>query len=227
MTKAQREAMLDYLVERLYEGGSKIEARKKKLATNFPSQYIKVNDNGIVLLCDREYTGSKFKKIVRAAKDQYENVAVVFLKDGETYFRTANPRAHAQADGRSLKNLDPEQVQRIMLLRPEEIQFVNGKSGGTIQYYQPQSARLEECLTEYRFQTVQFDYSHVGNDRFQPLNRTSVREYMWTGNKQHKGPVTLDKRALIFVPTPTPAVSACADMRDEEINFLGPQDDVA
>lgn len=224
MTKAQREAMLDYLVNALHEGGSRVQACSKKLVTNFKSNYIKVNDDGLVILCDREYTADAFKKFVRAAKDQYENVAVVFLKDGKTYFRTANPRAHIQGDGRSLKNYTPEQLQRIMLLRPEEQHFVSGKSGGTIQYYQPKSDRLEECLVEYKFQTVQFDYSHVGNDRFQPLNRTSVREYEWKSKNEHKGPVTLDHRALIFVPTPAPAVSACADMRAEEANFLGPED---
>ena len=233
MTKAQREAMLDYLVEKLYEGGERhLTASSKRLAGSVPIQYIKISEQdpenkGIVLLCDREFTKNKFTRVVRAAKDQYKNVAVVFLKDGETYFRTANPRAYAQADGRSLKKLTPEQVQRVMLLRPEEIQFVKGKSGGTIQYYQPKSARLDECLVEYKFQTVQFDYSHVGDDRFQPLNRTSVREYLWVGKQDHKGTLKLGNRALIFVPTPTRPVHACADMRDEDVNFLGPQDDVA
>lgn len=224
MTKAQREAMLDYLVNALHEGGSRVQACSKKLVTNFKSNYIKVNDKGLVILCDREYTGESFGKFIRAAKDQYDDVSVVFLKDGETYFRTANPRAYAQADGRSLKHLTPERVRRIMLLRPEEQRFVNGKSGGTIQYYQPKSDRLEECLVEYKFQTVQFDYSHVGSERFQPLNRTSVREYEWKSKNEHKGPVTLDHRALIFVQPPAPSVSACADARIEEANFLGPED---
>lgn len=212
--KQQRERMLEYVVERLRQGGESCEPFRKNLnlSGDFVSQYIKIVPSGLVLLCDRVYTESNFERCVYTAKKRFENVAVVFLKDGVTYFRAAMPKVVPKAEGRSFKQYKNQDLSRMIELTRAEVRCVEGTSGGKVFYYQPLSDRLNEAVATYVFQTCQFDYSHVTPDRFQPRDRTSKRIYQWTDKLEHAGPLKLVKRGFEFARK---SLHACADMQDD------------
>ena len=69
-------------------------------------------------------------------------------------------------------------MHRMMLLRPEEIK-VNSNSSH-LQYYQPDSERLNEGIVSFGFKPVTFDYSHIDSyERFKPEDKNSTRLCIW------------------------------------------------
>ncbi len=204
--------MLEYLVRKLSAGGEQVTPFAKKLVDDRLSHYLKTEQKGLVFLCDRPYTKQHFARLAKSAKKQFENVAIVFLKDSTTYFRTALPQAYFKADGRSLKEYTIEDLKRIMHLRPEEIYCVYHSAKGTLQYYQPKSHQQNEGIVQYTYDTILFDYSHISEERFQPRNACSKRLHQWKDKKEHTGPLTLDKRSLLFLPEQK-SLHACIDCR--------------
>ena len=95
----------------------------------------------------------------------------------------------------SLKKYSNEEMHRMILFRPEEI-FLNEKRSH-LQYYQPSSANLNECLTIFNFQSVRFDYSHIDESgRFKPSDKESKRLYIWNDRKENADSLRLEKWVL-------------------------------
>ncbi|MBM3228779.1 hypothetical protein FJZ20_02770 [Candidatus Pacearchaeota archaeon] len=195
--KTESNRMLDYMVSKLEGSSERITPSKRKLVGDIESNLIFVGENGIVLMVDKTYPRDSFKYLYRIARQGKERVASVVFKDGETFFRSAAEKNYFKKDQMlSLKNYDNEEIQRMMLLRPEEI-FLAQNNFGLVQYFQPESPRNEEGLETFRFKPVKFDYSHIDSDyRFKPENTSSKRLHLW-GQRQHlTNPLSLDASLL-------------------------------
>jgi len=190
--------MRDYLVSKLEESNDLVVPRTKEIVSGIKSNYLTIGEegrDGIVLLIDKSYTGNGFKELFQRAKRRTDKqsgedrVGVVFLKDGDTYFRSAKHRGHQKIDGRSLKKYSAEDVQKLMMLSPPEIALLKRSY---MQYYQPDSSRLKEGLEGFQFKPVIFDYSHVPEGDFKPDNAPSKRFFIWNFRGHVEDDLVLD-----------------------------------
>ena len=195
--KAESQRMLDYIVSKLEGSNEKITPSKRELVGNIKSNLIFVGENGIVLMVDKTYPRNLFKYLYQIARQEKERVASVVFKDGETFFRSAAEKNYFKKNHYlSLKNYDNEEMQRMMLLRPEEL-FLAQNNFGLVQYFQPESPRQEEGLETFRFKPVKFDYSHIdSNYRFKPENTSSQRLRLWDKRQHLTSPLSLDASLL-------------------------------
>lgn len=192
-----RERMEEYVASKLEESGNEIIAEKKKIVPGIYSRYIKVNGDGIVLLVDKKYGAENFRRLYGIARKQFgQHVGVVFFKDGDTFFRSAAPKVDfKRRHDLSLKEYDTEEVRRMISLRPEELHVEGGAS--ELQYYQPDSERLDEGIVTYTFKPVTYDYSHLpGMNEFARGPRDSARLRMWSDSRFTQKPLNLEGDVL-------------------------------
>lgn len=186
--------MLDYLVAHLEGSGDRVQPVTLDTAQG-RANMILVGDNGVVLLCDRTFPHEGFGRLMYKASQGYQRIAPVFFKDGETFFRAKAGEVNYKSDkGLSLKNYTPEEISKMILFRPEE-QRVLGHAGGWMQYYQPQSERLNEGLESFYFVPVKYDYSH-SDSRFVPDEKDSNKMFLWTERRHAEGKLVLKDRLL-------------------------------
>lgn len=199
-TQRQRDEMRDFLVAKLSHNGNVVEPIRREIipGSRINSGYIKVNNCGLVVLVDETYTGKQFEIAYQKALRQFpNNSAFVFLKDGKTYFRSAAAKNYYKKEhGFSLKHLTEEQMRNLILLSPaEKIIFESG--GSMIQYYQPQSAKLEEGLESFRFTPAPFDRSHIPSSRrYGPEQEDSKRLAIWEERWHFTGNLSLVRHLL-------------------------------
>ncbi len=211
-----KDQMLDYVVRNLSNGGHDVRIRRQDLlckmnpAMKGESTYLLVDadtpEKGLVLLVDRVYTGAKFDILTSGIRKSWSNSAVLFLKDGETYFRnSASRHDYKRRKDLSLKEYTADETHKMIMLSPAEIKEMmrNRKRNGTmdLQYYQPKSERLEEAIVTYRFDTVEYDYSHVPSYRFQVRNRESERIFIWKEKLERTGQIKLHNGRIICAST--------------------------
>ncbi len=160
-TKKQKNQMLDYLVDRLLNCGKDIVPRTKEMISGIDSNYIKVGDDGIILLVDQVYPNNALNKLYRKAKKERENVGMVLYKDGKTFFRNAAEKNYFKMrEDLSLRKYSNDEMHRMISFRPEE-NFIYDKKERKLQYFQPDSERLPEGLITFEFRPVHFDYEHI------------------------------------------------------------------
>lgn len=193
-TREQRKAMQDYIVTRLDGSGVDIEPRTRNLFGKDFS-YVLVGGeqgNGIVLLLDQHYSRDYFLKVHKMARDNKKDVAVVLIKDGKTFFRAARYRGHGRRkQGRSLKRYSVEQLQKLIMLHPVE-SFLKAKRT-YLQYYQPESPKLDEGLECFGFKPAVFDYTHINPERrFGPEKKSSEKLFFWEYRGHVTGGLVLD-----------------------------------
>jgi hypothetical protein len=179
--KKQRQEMRDYLVSKLEKEYSGLDVRTKQLISPIKSTYIfpTKDQKNVVFLLDQEYTSGRFERISKRFHNNGIRVSPIFYKDGETFFRNAAEKNYfKKVHNLSLKNYSNEEMNKMILFRPEEI-FVNSQRR-YLQYYQPESERLDQSLETFEFKPVYFDYSHLEGDRFRPQDTSSERLSLWT-----------------------------------------------
>jgi hypothetical protein len=134
------------------------------------------------------------------ARSRGIDTAAVLFKDGKTFFRSAAEKHGFKSSDNyelSLKNYNSSEIQRIICLRPEEI-FLRAVTRNQVQYYQPASERLDQGLVVYKYDNVEFDYSHIDeNDGFKPENRESTKLFIWNDSDFHDGKFELKKGILV------------------------------
>jgi len=209
-TKKQKSAMMDYLASRLEGFGSPVISIKGTVNT------IVLPGTGIVMVVDGQLPNDGLKRAyveLRTAlevPDMRDNIAMVLYKDGKTFFRNAAHGTEAGLKGvrykstldLSLKNYDQDEVNRMIALRPEEKFIADFRN--TVQYYQPESAGLDQGLVSFRFEPVTFDYSHIpANERYGPIQEESKRTYIWTRRSFSAGPLMLARNFLVERPKQT------------------------
>jgi len=199
VSRQQKKQMLDYLVAKLEGSEEKVKPATKELIPGINSSYILLGDDGIVFLADQYYAGGKLEGLYSRNKQRFPRFGIVFYKDGKTFFRSAAEANYFKKENElSLKHYDDASMQKMMLLRPEEI-FVQGLSDRVgVQYYQPESPRLTEALAFFRFGPVTFDYSHIPREnRFGPLTKESERLFIWQDRIETSENLTLKRCQLV------------------------------
>jgi len=206
--------MRDYLVARLESSDLKIESVTKELVSGIHSNYINVGDKGLVLLvdqiypCKKEANGKKVTVLKQAYQVLYnngaKNIALVFLKDGKTFFRSSIDDENTglksikpkQEERRSFKDYKERDLMRINTFRPEE-NFVFDKRKGIMQYYQPSSDGLSEAVLSYNFEPVSLDYGHIKNEyKYHPLDSMSKVWRIWKNENRLIGQLVLQGKYL-------------------------------
>lgn len=194
INQKQQKEMLDYLVAKLENNYSNVTPMTRKLSHDIETNYIKLDD-GLLILVDKGFLIKEkgrnvntlrtvYGKALNFTKENYNNSNVGFItyKDGKNFFRSAAPKHHFKADdNHSLKRYS-EDMDKMIFFRPEE-KFVYGHNG-TMQYYQPDSKKLNQGIITYKFDPVILDYSHIDSKRiFKPSNKPSEKDHIWTSDE--------------------------------------------
>ena len=179
--------MLDYIVGQLEDSGQKVEPGNVEIVSGKKTNYINIEDKGILFLIDQYYPAKRtsagmvprIPHLFTWARYQGKtDNGMVFLKDGKTYFRSAAEDKSWKKFEKSLKQYNQggrkyqliegfDPMQRMIMLRPEEIfamKQVDPSKPNFIQYYQPDTlqtgGRLDEKIITYHFAPAELDYSH-------------------------------------------------------------------
>jgi len=202
-SKQHKKEMLDYLVSKLESSGEKIEPAHKELFKGTTTNFIRVGNDGLVLLLDQTYPGTRFEGAYDAGIKNRKRFAVVILKDGKTFFRNAaEDNTFKQKYELSLKNYSTEEMHRMIQFRPEEIYLVSEVGKSRLQYFQPTSAKLSPMVVSYQFEPAEFDYSHIDSySQFKPEDRESVRLHLWS-DKHERTENLLLGRSNVMADTP-------------------------
>ena len=202
-SKKERGRMIEYVAGTLDCSGESINPTSGNVRGN-DVNYIKVGDDGAVLMVDRAFGAPTFKDIYFDVRRQFSRVGAVFFKDGKTFFRSAAEKNYFKKDHQlSLKGYSDNEMHRMMLLRPEEIRVHSSKSNAPLQYYQPASERLEEGIVSFRFGPVVFDYSHIDSRyQFKPGPRESARLHIWRNKTELPVKLRLEGNILVDKDAP-------------------------
>lgn len=196
-----KKQMLDFVVgglEGSLQDGGLIIPRSREVLPGIETSYVLVGNSGIVLLVDKEYKNDSFSVLYEKAQKQTQgNVGVLFLKDGRTFFRSAAQKIHFKSkEGLSLKKYSPDQIGKMILLRPEEISV--SQTGKELQYYQPSSEKLKEGIDSFVFQPVRYDYSHLDSrSGFKPNDTYSERIFLWNLRSHLDSPFKFEKSFIV------------------------------
>jgi hypothetical protein len=204
----QKNSMSEYIASKLEQSGHSVEEEALRFTWDTKdTRILKVdNDQGVLLIddpshytCNRgKFIGRTEKAISELKKMGFSLPSFVFYKDGKNFFR--NPQSQSNdlqgirskfEEDRSLKNYSPEDLSRILELRPVEKLILN-KRIGRLEYYQPDSKRLEECIKGFGLKPVTLDYSHLSEkERFGPVQRQSKTLYLIEDESTMPGPLTV------------------------------------
>lgn len=196
--QAQKREMIDYMVSRLDGSGERISPVRLDLQRIGNVDLIKVGDDGIVLLANRAFPNDGLRQLYGLAREKKQRVATVFYKDGETFFRSAAEKGYfgKLKDDRSLKNYTTDDMHRMILTRPEEVFMADRNK--YVQYYQPQSERLQQGIVSVSFSPVKFDYSHRRFvNGFELENKDSEKLRIWSDRIETQSPISLKGDYLV------------------------------
>jgi len=172
--KADRDSMRKYLYDHLKGTCPNFEPVEFKSGAGQDFTLFLKGDDTVVFAVDQEFPEGTFKQLYAEAWQTKKNVATVVLKDGETFFRNGAQKVRDHHLD-SLHNYRPEDIDRVLILRPEEI-FLRKVNNGLVQYYQPQREGKQEGIFTHRLTPVHFDYSYIDpRERFRPRNANSKR----------------------------------------------------
>jgi len=197
INKNQKREMLDYVVSNIEDGGLDVRPRTKELVSGIDSNYILVGDKELIFLVDQVYPNNVLSRINQNAMVQGKNSTFLLFKDGETFFRSAAREKRYKKDGNlSLKHYTNKDLHRMIMFRPEESYCL---SNDFLQYYQPESARLEQGIVSFKFRPVIFDYSHLPYDE-RPRGKNmeeSKKLKVWSEKEFNGGAFKLEDNFLV------------------------------
>lgn len=199
VNREQKRKMIDFLVGRLQTVYPEARHESREVVEGGETNFILADNRSAVILVDRAYPNGSLTKVRKLFRKDGVNIATVFYKDGENFFRSATKKASPKVffEG-SLKDYNGDDVKRMLLLRPEEIKVQKMNLGNLI-YYQPKSA-LDEVLFTIDVKPVKFDYSHINSaERFRPEDKNSKRTYIWDNETRRdiEGDLRFSGNALV------------------------------
>lgn len=216
VSSKQKQKMIEYITENLRLAGHHAIPQSKELINNQKSNYIIVDSQKSLFLVDKIYpsiknTHNRFTSRLKIIENilhlnNMNEVGFVFYKDGINFFRNiAKDKSWKKYDyalkeynktGNKyniIEGLDP--IQRMIMLRNEE-KFGLKKNESkirVIQYFQPNSSRLDEKIISFKFRPVEYDYSHKTqseiNHGFKPQNQNSAKIYEWYKKFENDGAI--------------------------------------
>ncbi len=198
VSSKQKKEMLDYLTAGLEESHDAVIPRNRELVNGITSNYILVDKKGLVFLVDQTYPNKGLEEVYTRALNNKMLLTFVLFKDGKTFFRSASKDKRYKKDyGLSLKNYSDEELNRMILFRPEE-EFIFRMIRSRLQYYQQLSARLSQGIVSYVFEPVVFDYDHLPEEqRFMNRTEESKKIRIWRHIKFNSGKLKLERGLLV------------------------------
>ena len=196
--------MLDYLVDKLESSEELVQPVSKEL-NGIKTNYILFGQDrtdGILVLVDKKFTKGKFNNLdssityakTKEGEKRFNRANYIFMKDGTNFFRSA---AKDNRFRRSLSYYSNENINNMILMSPAEI-LSKDKKFGYVQYYQPESSRLEEGVLTFLFSNYEFDYSHIENNRFKPTNKDSKRLFLANFERFDSGDFKLNDKGFVL-----------------------------
>lgn len=158
-TKPEKQQCLQYLCDRLEDSGlyriidraeQAILVREKAE----PGKRIRL------FLPNFGGTIPEFREAVQGSQGQDTYVCPILYKDGKTAFVRMVDRNRSWRDDKSLKNYSARRINEMLHLRGKE-KVAIGLFGPELQYYQPETEKLEESVRTFHLQPVDLDYSHL------------------------------------------------------------------
>ena len=188
--------MMDYVAETL-DGSGEIVNPTEKDFFGGKFHYVKVGDDGVVLMIDRKFGETNFNKAYNQARNQFNRVASIFYKDGKNFFRSAAEKNYFKKEHElSLKYYNDDAMHKMMLITPEEKKIAN--RGNIVEYYQPNSKKLDEKIVAYRYGSVIYNYDHIpSEERHTPVEVESKKLRIWEGKKELPLELKLKKDYLV------------------------------
>ena len=189
-SRKEKNKMIEYIGSQLDAGGHRVIDNSFRFSWNKNElDYLKVDDDRLIFMISspNEYTKSKTNKMLDELRYQNKGDSLfVFYKDGSNFFRNhASPNNKIKNKfsklrlDRSLKDYTNEDLNNSIILSEAEKKIRENRK--TLQYYQPNSERLEELIVSFRTEPFIFDYSHVPiNDRMGPMKRNSKKLHRLT-----------------------------------------------
>ncbi|MBI2628963.1 hypothetical protein HYW74_02680 [Candidatus Pacearchaeota archaeon] len=208
VSRQQKKEMQEYIASALEGSSSYIEPRNR-IISGINSNYILIGEGatkGLVVMVDQPYPNQALEEFYNKALNQRLNPAFVFFKDGKTFFRSAmagkdatgiKSKRRKQKDELGLKEYSNEELRRMISFRPEE-EFAKSVQP-FVQYYQPESDRLEQGIVSYKFEPVVFDYSHIPpKERWYTSEQDeSTKLRIWTDRNFNSGKLKLEEGLLV------------------------------
>ena len=135
---------------------------------------------------------------MRQAEDHFQDIGVVFYKDGRNFFRPAQ-ESQMPSQRKSLKNYTSEEISKMILVRSEEELLISKLSRAT--YYDPKEPI--DKIKVYSFSPVKFNYSHLSKEELLTYQlseaepeRVSKSLFICKGQKPLNGKLELRFRDL-------------------------------
>ena len=206
VSSRQQKQMRDYMVSRLEGSNDSVIPKQKEVIPGVNTDYILIGKTGGVILVNHPYENDGLALLTGLfghPQNGATDLAFVFFKDGKTFFRNAANGEKAglkgnrfKADnGLSLKNYQ-DRMNQIITVRPEEKFLIN--AGRWVQYYQPESERLEEGLVSFKFGPVTYDYSHIPpGERWGAVYQNAERLRIWNSRIMVQDSLTLKDGHLV------------------------------
>lgn len=113
------------------------------------------NDELAVLFVNKPVSENNLRTQLRNARAWPQTFTPVFIKDAKTYFRSAAFSDELKRDTRfqkSIAHYPQEDKKKMVYFKPAE--RAARQLQGAVNYYQPETDRLEEKLLAYRFNDV-------------------------------------------------------------------------
>ena len=113
-----------------------------------------------VVLANGISSAKDFEKRYRENARSQVYTAPILYKDGITAFVRMVERNPSWINDKSLKNYTSQQINQMLHLRKIE-KTIMTSWGKVIQFYQPETERLQESIRDVKLDRVLLDYSHI------------------------------------------------------------------
>ncbi len=210
----REDELFDFLKDQLL--GLTITPKEYSVTLRSPSKKLK----GAYFLLEGNSTNAIFPFMTHVAnqekaidyieKNAHENglgkPAFLFYKDGKHFFRFSGSderKGYRQKYNRSLRNVDPSERNRYILLRPEEI-AVKDMREKNLDYFRPKKDDVEAALLSYHFARP-VRYTRDPSSRFAqftPESRDSTLRFMWDSYHPISAPFLVERGRVISLEDP-------------------------
>ncbi|MBT3262301.1 hypothetical protein HN992_00670 [Candidatus Woesearchaeota archaeon] len=212
-TKQKKERMTEYLANSLTAAGHSVKDFEIAIDNgNLPIRYLILDDEkekSVFLIDDsKNYNERNTEQLVDTIRRSgIKKPGFVIYKDGKQFFRCPESSDNdlmalnkLLRPNRSLKNYMDRAPGEFILPTKAEKRL---KKSGFLQYYQPESERLDEMLVTFGFDIPLLDYTHINpRDRIGPRTKLSEKYFLIENRFNMPGALELDIEKDGFLRNP-------------------------
>jgi PhoPQ-activated pathogenicity-related protein len=176
INETQQQQMLEYIADKLSKSYKKIEDRKKSIVDKKKSNYLVLDDDKVVFIIDRIYHPTNLDMWYTKTQysDKISDVAFIIYKDGDQFFKSNAQNYYSTIHGKEFKRYSNQEINKMISFSPEEKILYD--IFGVLNYYQPQTKRLNKSLRKFHFNKVIHDI--INKEILFSGNKSN--DYIWT-----------------------------------------------